>query len=87
MTPIECRFKQAVRLTGLLVLPIIIIIAFACSGDPPGDEARDSLSQRQRDSILGESALPGAQGVRGALRAADSAEARQRRLDSLVNEN
>jgi len=78
------RIRQSVRLTGFLVLPMI---AFACSGDPPGDEARDSLSQRQRDSILGESALPGARGVRGALRVADSAEARQRRLDSLVNEN
>ncbi len=78
------RFKRTIRLTGFLVVPII---AFGCSRDPPGEETRDSLSQRQRDSILGESALPGAQGVRGALRAADSAEARQRRLDSLVNEN
>ena len=78
------RIRQAFVLTGSLA---VSLTAFACSTDRPEDGVRDTLSQRQRDSILGESALPGAQGVRGALRAADSAEARRRRLDSLVNEN
>lgn len=45
--------------------------------------AHDTLSQRQRDSLIGASRLPGAQGVRGALRAADSARARAERLDSI----
>jgi hypothetical protein len=43
-------------------------------------------SQRSRDSALGASTLPGAQGVRGALRASDSAEVRNARLDSLANQ-
>ncbi|MFQ5678370.1 MAG: hypothetical protein ACE5HP_02835 [Gemmatimonadota bacterium] len=61
----------------------------ACSGGESGsagnaaDAARDTLTRRQKDSILGESPLPGARGVRGALRAADSVNARYRRLDSL----
>lgn len=38
-----------------------------------------TLTRREKDSIIGESALPGAQGVRGALRIADSAAARQER--------
>ena len=71
----------------LLVLFIAAgLTPMACSG---GDEAsanatvEDTLTRRQRDSIIGESPLPGAQGVRGALRAADSAAARMERLDSI----
>ena len=56
----------------------ILVMAVACTRDPsprPG-------TQRERDSVLGASELPGAQGVRGALRAQDSAAARNARLDS-----
>ena len=62
------------------------LIPVACSG---GEESsanatvEDTLTRRQRDSIIGESPLPGAQGVRGAMRAADSAAARMERLDSI----
>jgi hypothetical protein len=38
--------------------------------------------QRQRDSVLGQSGIPGAGGVTKAMIAADSAKARQARLDS-----
>ena len=41
------------------------------------------LTERQRDSVIGASKLPGASGVRGALRAADSATARRNRYDSI----
>jgi hypothetical protein len=40
------------------------------------------MTQRQKDSVLAQSQLPGAEGVGKALRAADSAKARQARLDS-----
>ena len=56
------------------------LLAGACSSD--GKPAGTS-TQRERDSVLGASKLPGAQGVRGALRAADSAVARNARLDSV----
>ncbi|MEX2152752.1 MAG: hypothetical protein WD825_05385 [Gemmatimonadaceae bacterium] len=40
------------------------------------------MTQRQRDSVLGQSKLPGAQGVTKAMLAADSAKARNARIDS-----
>lgn len=40
------------------------------------------MTQRQRDSVLAQSRLPGASGVGKAMRAADSAKARQAQLDS-----
>lgn len=43
----------------------------------------DPAARRQRDSVIGESRLPGARGVRGALDASDAAAARNAALDSL----
>ena len=57
----------------------ILVLAVACTRDP----GPQSGTQRERDSVLGASKLPGAQGVRGALRASDSAAARNARLDSV----
>ena len=67
--------------------PVILILAAlaltACSaGEPEPGLSADSITQRQRDSAVGESGLPGAQGVRGALRASDAAAARAAALDS-----
>jgi hypothetical protein len=56
------------------------LLAGACTSE--SREARPA-TQRERDSVLGASNLPGARGVQGALRAADSAEARNARLDSV----
>jgi hypothetical protein len=49
-------------------------------------ERRAPASERERDSIIGASRLPGAQGVGGALRVSDSARARVTREDSIVTE-
>jgi len=59
---------------------ILLLLAGACT--PDTGQARPG-TQRERDSVLGASKLPGAQGVRGALRASDSASARNARLDSV----
>ena len=61
-------------------LIVCLLLAAACTSD--GGQARPA-SQRERDSVLGASKLPGAAGVRGALRATDSASARNARLDSV----
>lgn len=62
-----------------------LLVALAGCGpapDPPDPE----LSRRERDSMLGASeVLPGAAGVRGALRAVDTAQARNIRRDSLAD--
>jgi hypothetical protein len=54
-----------------------------CSRDTGGNR-RDTMTQRQKDSVLAQTGLPGAQGVSKALRAADSAKARQARIDSIT---
>lgn len=52
----------------------------ACGKDQP--DARRDLTQHEKDSILGASKIPGAKAVKTALTSADSAAARQARLDS-----
>jgi hypothetical protein len=64
----------------------IVAVAFAlavsaCASKSEGNR-RDTMTQRQKDSTLAQTGLPGAQGVAKALAAADSAKARQARIDS-----
>ena len=69
--------------TGLAVL------AALGTGCKPGqDEARDKTprTERERDSIIGASRLPGATGVRRAMAEQDSAAVRNGRLDSVANQ-
>jgi hypothetical protein len=63
-----------------LLAVVLLLQPLACrmNGDGPARET----TQRERDSVLGSSQLPGARGVRGALGAADSAAARNARIDS-----
>ncbi|MDQ3675033.1 MAG: hypothetical protein M3365_11770 [Gemmatimonadota bacterium] len=56
----------------------------ACGGDQPDDRA--NLTQREKDSILARSSIPGAKAVRRSMTSADSASARQARLDSAEQE-
>jgi hypothetical protein len=79
------------------LLLILLALAGAAGGaackasEPARDDDRvnadeparaDEITRRQRDSVIGESRLPGAQGVRGALDASDAAAARAAALDS-----
>ena len=66
------------RCFGVVVLGVLL--AQGCARPAPDD--RRASSERERDSVLGASRLPGAGGVRGALRVADSAAARNTRIDS-----
>ncbi len=84
-------------LTNRLCTPALVAVALllsvtACSRadtDSPARDAlsSDSLTQDERDSILGESGIPGAAGVRSARRAADSAASRNARIDSIAGAN
>jgi uncharacterized protein YcfL len=65
----------------LVVAPILGFVLAGCSSDTGGNR-RDTMTQRQKDSVLAKTGLPGAQGVGKALNAADSAKARQARIDS-----
>ncbi len=56
----------------------------ACSiPEPQLAVDRDTLTQRQKDSITATLPLPGASGVGRALRASDAAKARAERHDAL----
>lgn len=54
--------------------------------DAPGADApdRETLTRRQRDSVISTLPLPGAAGVGGALRASDAMGERSARHDSLL---
>jgi hypothetical protein len=73
------------RRTGLAAL--LLVSSFAgCTPKEDGEAGKHVRSERERDSILGASRLPGARGVRGALGVSDSAAARNARLDSVANQ-
>lgn len=71
------------------VLPATLMVLLAACAGASGDQAAadtDSATIRDRREALGESSLPGAAGVTGALGAADSAASRNAQLDSLDGE-
>ena len=69
-------------------LPVAFLLATlaACGGDKSDKQAvnRDTLTQRQKDSILAKSSIPGASNVGRAMRAADSTSAGAHRADSVA---
>jgi hypothetical protein len=65
------------------LLVFIVVGAVGCRTSASATRAR---TERERDSAIGASQLPGAQGVRGALRVSDSADARRAREDSAAQE-
>jgi hypothetical protein len=64
-------------------LIIGLVFAAACGRSGSGDASRDTLTERQHDSILAKSSIPGASAVGRALKAADSTNARIHATDSV----
>ena len=63
---------------------VLSLSLMACAKSaPPKAATADTLTRRQKDSILGASRLPGAKGIQGALRAQDTAAAQNARVDSI----
>ena len=66
---------------------LLALLTFACGGGGSSDSRtavnRDTLTERQRDSILAKSRIPGASGVGRAMTAADSMSARVRTSDTV----
>jgi len=64
-----------------------MVVLTACGGGQSGKShtaAGDSLTERQRDSILAQSKIPGARAVGKAMRVADSTSAGIRAADSIA---
>ncbi len=73
------------RITVAFVAAGFAILAFAgCSKRSDADRSRPAMSERQRDSTIARSRLPGGGTVGRALAASDSASARAARIDSLT---
>jgi outer membrane biogenesis lipoprotein LolB len=68
------------------ILAVGILVLAACSSSGKNTAAASDttkLTQRQKDSVIGASKIPGAQGIQKAQRAQDSAAAQAARLDSI----
>ena len=70
----------------LWVVPICLIVA--CGSDSKSSQTvnRDTLTQRQKDSILANSKIPNARAVGRAMNAADSMSARIRSSDTVARD-
>jgi hypothetical protein len=71
-----------------LAAAALLLVLSACEiPEPQLAVDRDTLTQRQKDSITATLPLPGAAGVGRALRAADAAQARADRHDALAGKD
>jgi hypothetical protein len=68
----------------LAILGLALWLA-GCDGSAEGNDlpGADTLTQAERDSIIGASKLPGARAVQRALDVSDSAAARMRAVESI----
>ena len=69
------------------VLLGVTVLALACGTGDASKQSnainRDTLTERQRDSVLGQSRIPGASGVAKAMRVADSTSAQVHSTDTI----
>jgi hypothetical protein len=71
---------------SVAVVAVWLLATVACAGGGGQGERSaglDTLTQRQRDSILSQSSIPGARGVGRAMSAADSVAARVQAADTV----
>jgi hypothetical protein len=72
-----------------LGVTFLLVTLAACGGSDAGSQQtvnRDTLTQRQKDSILAKSKIPGARAVGNALTAADSTSARIKQANALATD-
>lgn len=67
----------------LLVVAAAAAGMWACGDGASEQAAQDTLTRRQRDSIISEMPLPGAHGVGAALEAQDRLNARAQQHDTI----
>ncbi|HEV8304037.1 MAG TPA: hypothetical protein VGQ25_03665 [Gemmatimonadales bacterium] len=69
---------------------VLLLLTLACGGGSNGGSQqtvdRDTLTQRQKDSILAQSKIPGARAVRNAMTAADSTSARIQQANAVATD-
>jgi hypothetical protein len=66
-----------------LAAGLLALAACSSSGTPAATAKKDTLTTRQRDSVIGASKIPGAQGVKSAMKVTDSINAHVAALDTV----
>jgi len=69
-----------------LIVALVLLSVAACGSDNKQAVNRDTLTERQKDSILARSRIPNAKAVGRAMTTADSASARALRIDSVARD-
>jgi len=64
-------------------MTVLCVALVACGGSKPKRAPGDTLTTRQRDSVIGASRIPGASGITRAMQAQDSENAHTARTDSI----
>jgi hypothetical protein len=67
---------------GIALAGALFTLSLAACAKDESAEKKPVLTQREKDSILGNSLIPGAKAVKKTLMTADSAAARQARIDT-----
>lgn len=71
------------RRPAVLLVGMLSVLGCGGSGGGGARAGGDTLSERQRDSILAKSSIPGASAVGKAMTAADSTSARVQAADTI----
>ena len=75
--------KRAIALAGA----VLTLALVGCGKDDESAETKPVLTQREKDSILANSTIPGARAVKKSMTVADSATARQQRMLDTSQQN
>ena len=79
--------KRQISMRNLGLFSVFLILLTACAEPPKFDKPRSQMSQRERDSALAVSGLPGAGVVKKGMSMADAEARRQAMFDSVGKEN
>jgi hypothetical protein len=72
---------------SLRFIALTVLLASACAEPPAVDKPRSQMTERERDSTIAESGLPGAGVVKRGLSMADAQARRAAMLDSVTSGN
>jgi hypothetical protein len=71
----------------LAVIAAVALCVSACAAPSKAHRSRAQMTQREKDSVVAESGLPGAGVVKKALSMSDAEARQQAELDSAAKEN
>jgi PBP1b-binding outer membrane lipoprotein LpoB len=82
--------QQAKRQTDMKIIAILIpsaLLLTGCAEEPKFEKARSAMTQREKDSVIAASRLPGSGVVKKGMQIADGQAQRAAMLDSITAGN